>query len=481
MVARTERFCTDGVAVLSCADAGMRRCGGDVLRAYDLLARKRDGEKLTGDEIRALVRGYTDGSVADYQMAAFAMAVAIRGMDDDETAALLDAMLRSGAMLDWSHLDRPTADKHSTGGVGDKVSIPLAPAVAACGVAVPMISGRGLGHTGGTLDKLESIPGPGRDGSGPGFQTRLSLDVFKAMVGQYGISLIGQTGEIAPADRKLYALRDVTGTVESIPLIVASIMSKKLAEGASALVLDVKVGRGAFMKTTTEARRLARAMVAAGERLDRKMTAFLTAMDRPLGTHIGNALEIIESVHILQGHGPDDTREVVCRLGGEMLRLTGVVGSLEAGERRIAGVLDDGSAAEIFRKVVVAHGGDPRVVDDPEAILPRAPVIRPILSNETGVLVAMDAYDVGVAALRLGAGRLRQEDAIDARVGFVLAAKPGADIVIGAPLAYVHAADQAAADEAASALLAACRFGPPGSPAETLPLWIDEVHGENAP
>lgn len=452
-----------------------------MLRAYDLLARKRDGGRLTNGEIHDLVRGYTDGSVADYQMAAFAMAVAIRGMDDEETAALLDAMLHSGAVLDWSHLDRPSADKHSTGGVGDKVSIPLAPAVAACGVAVPMISGRGLGHTGGTLDKLESIPGPGRDGSGPGFQTRLSLQAFRTMVGELGISLIGQTDEIAPADRKLYALRDVTGTVESIPLIVASIMSKKLAEGAASLVLDVKVGSGAFMKTEADARTLARAMVAAGEGIGRKVTAFLTAMDRPLGTHIGNALEIVESVHILQGRGPADTRELVCRLGGEMLRQSGVVGSLQLGEARIARAIDDGSAAEVFRKTVIAHGGDPRVVDDPESVLPRAPVVLPVLAGRSGRLVAMDAYDVGVAALQLGAGRLRKEDEIDPRVGYVLAAGIGDVVAANDPIGFVHAADEAGAQRAAAALLGACKFGAPDAAVECLPLWIDTVHGRNAP
>ena len=452
-----------------------------MLRAYDLLAKKRDGSKLGADEIGALVRGYTDGSVPDYQMAAFAMAVAIRGMDDDETAALLDAMMHSGATLSWDHLDRPTADKHSTGGVGDKVSIPLAPAVAACGVAVPMISGRGLGHTGGTLDKLESIPGPGRDGLGPGFQTRLSLDAFRAMVGELGISLIGQTAEIAPADQKLYALRDVTGTVESIPLIVASIMSKKLAEGAGALVLDVKVGRGAFMKTATEARTLARAMVAAGEKLGRRMTAFLTAMNRPLGTHIGNALEIVESVELMRGAGPSDTREVVCRLGGEMLRLAGAVGSLAEGERRIGTALDDGSALEVFRRAVTAHGGDPRVVDDPRGILPAAPFVRPVLAPRHGTLVALDAYEVALAALRLGAGRLRKEDLIDPSVGYVLAAKPGDEVVAGEPLAFVHARSEAEAERAGAALLAASTIEDVGAMPHGLPLWIDEVHGSLAP
>ncbi len=446
-----------------------------MLFTYELLARKRDGLRLGADEIGALVRGYTDGSVPDYQMAAFAMAVAIRGLDEGETAALLHAMLHSGAVLDWSHLDRPTADKHSTGGVGDKVSIPLAPAVAACGVAVPMISGRGLGHTGGTLDKLESIPGPGLGGTGGGFQTRLSLQEFRAIVGRIGVSLIGQTEEIAPADRRLYALRDVTGTVESIPLIVASIMSKKLAEGAGALVLDVKVGNGAFMKNEADARRLAQAMVKAGAALGRRVTAFLTSMDRPLGTHIGNALEIAESIAILHGQGPADTRALVCRLGGEMLRLGGKAADLAAGEAMIARALDDGSAAERFRQVVAAHGGDPRVVDDPGR-LPSAPEVHAVLAPRNGLLVGIDAYAVAVAALRLGAGRMRKEDAIDPRVGFVLCCKPGEVVRSGEPLAFVHAANPADAEQGAAALLAACTIDSERSSMGESQLWIDVIH-----
>ncbi len=448
-----------------------------MLFTYDLLARKRDGLRLDAEEIGALVRGYTDGSVPDYQMAAFAMAVAIRGLDEGETAALLHAMLHSGAVLDWSHLDRPTADKHSTGGVGDKVSIPLAPAVAACGVAVPMISGRGLGHTGGTLDKLESIPGRGLDGAVGGFQTRLSLQEFRAIVGRIGVSLIGQTEEIAPADRRLYALRDVTGTVESIPLIVASIMSKKLAEGAGALGLDVKVGNGAFMKNEADARRLAHAMVKAGAALGRRVTAFLTSMDRPLGTHIGNALEIAESIAILHGQGPADTRALVCRLGGEMLRLGGKVEDLPAGEAMIARALDDGSAAERFRLVVAAHGGDPRVVDDPGR-LPGAPEVQAVLAPHDGLLVAIDAYAVAVAALRLGAGRLRKEDAIDPRVGFVLCCKPGDAVRRGEPLAFVHAASPRDAQQGAAALLAACHIDRERGPLTESRLWIDVIHDE---
>ena len=259
-----------------------------------------------------------------------------------------------------------------------------------------MISGRGLGHTGGTLDKLESIPGPGRDGKGGGFDVRLSLPDFQSMVAELRVSLIGQTPNLCPADRKMYALRDVTATVESIPLIVASIMSKKLAEGAGSLVLDVKVGSGAFMRTVEQAQTLARAMVDAGQRCGRNVTAMLTAMDRPLGTHVGNALEVVESVHLLQGKGPADSREVTCRLGGEMLRLAGVVPDLATGEARIAQSLDDGSALEKFRQIVIAHGGDPRVVDTPEEVLPKAPIVEPLLAWDDGVVGAMDALQVGL-------------------------------------------------------------------------------------
>lgn len=442
-------------------------------RAVETLARKRDGVELPDAEIHELVAGFVAGRVADYQMSAFAMAVYFRGMTARETAALLDAMQHSGDVVTWQDLALPTADKHSTGGVGDKVSIPLAPAVAACGVAVPMISGRGLGHTGGTLDKLESIPGPGRDGQGGGFDVRLSLDEFKAMVRDLGVSLIGQTDRLVPADRLLYSLRDVTATVESIPLITASILSKKLAEGVAALVLDVKVGPGAFMKTRDQALELATAMVRAGQAAGRKVTAFLTAMDRPLGTHIGNALEIIESVQILQGRGPADTRALTCRLGGEMLRLSGVVASLEAGEARIARALDDGSALARFRQLVVAHGGDPRVCEDPEAVLPRAPIVVPLLAWRAGVVARMQALEVGLAAVRLGAGRNRAADLIDPSVGFVLAKKPGDAVLVGEPLAFVHAASSEKAAAALVDLRAA--IGIADHVGELLPLWLDVV------
>ena len=435
-------------------------------RAVETIARKRDGQTLSTDEIRSFVEGFVDGSVPDYQMAALAMAVYFRGMTPAETAALLDAMQHSGDIVTWEGLGQPTADKHSTGGVGDKVSIPLAPAVAACGVAVPMISGRGLGHTGGTLDKLEAIPG---------FDVRLSLADFQKTIAQIGVSLIGQTDRLVPADKRLYALRDVTATVESIPLITASILSKKLAEGVQALVLDVKVGSGAFMKTHADARRLAEAMVAAGQAAGRQVTAFLTAMDRPLGTHIGNALEIIESIEILKGRGPADTRALTCRMGGEMLRLTGVAPDLQSGEARIAAALDDASALAVFRALVAAQGGDPAVCDDPEAVLPRAPLILPLRAWDDGVVASMDALGVGLAAVHLGAGRNRAEDGIDPAVGFVLERRPGDAVQRGDVVAWVHASDATKAQAALGELQAAARIAPTVDP-NLLPLWLDIVH-----
>lgn len=441
-------------------------------RIVEIIAAKRDGHALSKEAIDFLVRGFTAGEVPDYQVAAFLMAVVWRGMSPDETAWLLDAMQRSGDFVTWQHLDRPTADKHSTGGVGDKVSIPLAPAVAACGVAVPMISGRGLGHTGGTLDKLESMPGPG--GARRGFRVDFDLDGFRALMAQQHLAMIGQTETIVPADRKMYALRDVTATVESIPLIVASIMSKKLAEGAASLVLDVKVGTGAFMKNTADAERLARALVDAGERCGRRVTAFLTAMERPLGTHIGNALEIRESVHILQGAGPADTREVTCRLGGEMLVLAGKCDTLQAGEAAIARALDDGRALEVFRGMVGAQGGDPAVADDPDGVLwrvHRAPVRTMLTADRAGTIAGMDALKIGLAAVRLGAGRNKSSDPVDPSVGFILQRKPGEEVARGEALCEIHAASADAAAQAAASLREAITLVEPGQRVEIPPLW----------
>ena len=431
-------------------------------RAVELIARKRDGGALTSQEIHGLIAGYVSGEVPDYQMAAFAMAVLFTGMTDPETAALLDAMQHSGDVLQWDGLAMPTADKHSTGGVGDKISIPLAPAVAACGVAVPMISGRGLGHTGGTLDKLESIAG---------FDVQLDLERFAQLTAQIGVCLIGQTERICPADRKLYALRDVTATIESVPLIVASILSKKLAEGAQSLVLDVKVGTGAFMKTREKALDLAQAMVTAAQAAGRNCTAFLTAMDRPTGTHIGNALEIYESIELLHGRGPADSREQVVRFGGEMLRLAGVATSLEQGEQKIAAALDNGRALAKFAELVQAQGGDPLVCEQPWRVLPRAPLQVPIFAQQSGTVLGLDALQVGLAAVRLGAGRDRASDTIDAAVGFVLACKPGDRVVAGDVLAHVHGREPARTARAQAELAAAYHIG--DGQFCGLPLWLD--------
>jgi len=397
--------------------------------AVQLIRKKRDGGVLDEAEIRAFVAGITDGSIPDYQAAAMMMAIFFRGLDDRELAAWADAMTRSGDVLDLSAIARPKIDKHSTGGVGDKISIPLAPAVAACGVAVPMVSGRGLGHTGGTLDKLESIPG---------FRVDLPVDRFAQLVDSIGVCLIGQTARIAPADKKLYALRDVTATVESLPMIASSIMSKKLAEGIDGLVIDCKVGRGAFMKTIERARELCGLMRAIGTRAGKRVTCVLTDMEAPIGRTIGNALEIRESIEILRGGGPTDTRELTHVLGAEMLVLGGAAKDAAEGRARIERVLGDGSALEVFRRVVEAQGGDPRVCDSPGSVLPKARA-RDELTLRPGRVVAIDSEALGIAALILGAGRRTKEDAIDPAAGLVIDAYLGEVIEPGAaPQVWLH-------------------------------------------
>jgi pyrimidine-nucleoside phosphorylase len=376
-----------------------------------MIRMKRDGERLPHAAIRAFIAGVTDGTIPDYQAAAMLMAIFFRGLDAEELTAWADAMLHSGDVLDLSSIARAKIDKHSTGGVGDKISLPLAPAVAACGVAVPMVSGRGLGHTGGTLDKLESIPG---------FRVDLSVDDFRAQVDRVGACLIGQTDRIAPADRKLYALRDVTATVESIPLIASSIMSKKLAEGIDGLVLDVKVGRGAFMKDAARARELARTMLAIGRGAGKRVTAVLTDMDQPIGRAVGHSVEVEETIDVLRGGGPPDTRELTIALGAEMLHLAGI----DAGRERIAQALDDGRALAKFRDIVVAQGGDPRVCDDPRAVLPFGDEVA-LGPHRPGVITGIDAEKIGMGVLVLGGGRRRKEDRVDHGVGFVLLKKVG--------------------------------------------------------
>ncbi|MEZ4432217.1 MAG: thymidine phosphorylase [bacterium] len=432
------------------------------MRVAELIARKRDGERLDDGEIRRLIEGYAKGEVPDYQMSALAMAVFFRGLDPRELAAWTDAMLRSGEVLDLTALPGAKVDKHSTGGVGDKISLPLAPLVAACGVRVPMISGRGLGHTGGTLDKLESIPG---------FRTDLSVERFVNLVGDDALrlGLIGQTAEICPADKRLYGLRDVTGTVESIPLIASSIMSKKLAEGIDGLVLDVKVGSGAFMKTEADARALAETMVGIGERMGCRTVALLTDMSAPLGRMVGNALEVRESIDILRGAGPADIRALTLRLATEMLILGGH-DPVDA-EARATAALDDGRALDRFRAIVQAQGGDPAAVDDPDR-LPRAPHVVDYPATESGHITAIDTARVGLAAMALGAGRARTDDIVDPRVGLEVLARPGDRIDKGQPLVRIHHADRGLAACRAH-LDAAWRTGDTPPPAR--PLVIDRV------
>jgi pyrimidine-nucleoside phosphorylase len=394
-----------------------------------LIRKKRDGGALDDDEIRWFIGAVTDGTIADYQVAAMLMAIVFRGLDERELATWADAMTRSGDVIDLSSIKRAKVDKHSTGGVGDKISIPLAPAVAACGVAVPMVSGRGLGHTGGTLDKLESIPG---------FKVNLSVDRFRELVDELGVCLIGQTERIAPADKRLYALRDVTGTVESLPLIASSIMSKKLAEGIDALVIDCKVGRGAFMKTIENARALCALMRTIGQRAGKRVTCVLTDMDAPIGRTIGNALEIRESIEVLRGGGPADTKELTAVLGGEMLVLGGAAKTPEEGRARIEKALADGSALEVFRKLVAAQGGDPRVCDSPGSVLPRAKH-RTELTLRAGRIARIDSEALGMAGVLLGAGRRTKEDVISPGAGLVVDAYPGEIVEEGAgPHVVIH-------------------------------------------
>ncbi len=404
------------------------------MHLIDLIARKRDGGRIAPDEWRTFAVDYAAEKLPDYQVAALLMAIFFRGLDDEETFALTEAMLDSGGRMDFSGLGRPCIDKHSTGGVGDKVSIILAPLVATCGVAVPMMSGRGLGHTGGTLDKLESIPG---------FNTRLSLAEAEAQVQRLGCALIGQTGEIAPADKKLYALRDATATVEAIPLIAASIMSKKLSEGLSGLVLDVKTGSGAFMPELDRAIALAQAMVQIGARRDCPVVALLTNMDQPLGVACGNAIEIEESLLVLRGGGPLQTREVTLALGAEMLVLARLAPDTGAARAVLEAALDDGRALEKFREIVAAQGGDPRVVDEPEQVLPQAAMMELVTSHRAGFVQRVDPRTIGRGIIELGGGRRTMDDVVDPSVGFRIVVNLGDRVMRGQPLATVLAADAA--------------------------------------
>jgi pyrimidine-nucleoside phosphorylase len=417
-----------------------------VIRPAELIQRKRDGEELGRDEIAELVIGYARGDVPDYQMAAFAMAVYFRGLSPRETFALTDAMIRSGETLDLgAALGRKVVDKHSTGGVGDKTTLAVGPIVAACGVPFGKMSGRGLGHTGGTLDKLESIPG---------YRVELTTDEFVAQVRDVGLCIVGQTGDLVPADKKLYALRDVTATVDQLSLIAASIMSKKLAAGAQAIVLDVKVGDGAFMKTLEDARRLAETMIALGEQAGREVVCLLTDMDQPLGAAVGNALEVREALATVRGHGPPDLTELVLDACARLLALSDLGVDAAEGRRRAETAVADGSAEAAWRRWIEAQGG----TADEEA-LEAAPVVRDVTAPRAGTVTRLGAIRIGNAALHLGAGRRTKEDAIDHAVGVVCLRKRGDRVEAGEALAEVHARNDASADEAAPEVRGAYEIG----------------------
>jgi pyrimidine-nucleoside phosphorylase len=408
------------------------------MRTVDLVHRKRDGEELSAEEIGFLIDGYTRGEIPDYQISAFLMAVFFSGMSDREVSSLTESMMRSGEVLDLSSIPGLKVDKHSTGGVGDKTSLIAAPLAAAAGVVVPMISGRALGHTGGTLDKLESIPG---------FRTNLSIDEFKAQLSQHKLAFIGQTGQLAPADGKLYSLRDATATVESIPLIASSIMSKKLAVGLDALILDVKVGSGAFMKKQVDARRLAQMMVGIGRRMDRKVQALITDMNQPLGFAIGNALEIMEVSQTLQNVGPVDLTRISLELAARMIFLAKLTPTLEAARDVAQAKLLDGSGYRKLKEVIQAQGGNPQVLDRFE-LLPNATGAAEILCPRGGYISAIDAEDIGLASSMIGAGRDTKEDTIDPAVGVILEAKVGQKVDAGTVLCRIYHTSEDRLEEA---------------------------------
>ncbi len=431
----------------------------------ETIAAKRDGRAHEQGEIKRLIAALGTGELADYQMAAWLMAAYLRGLDERETLELCDAMLASGTVLDLGDVPGIKVDKHSTGGVGDKVSISLAPLVAACGVKVPMVSGRGLGHTGGTLDKLEAIPA---------FRVHLSIDAFRRLVREAATCMIGPTTEIAPADKRIYALRDVTATVESIPLITASILSKKLAEGIDALVLDVKVGRGAFMKDLPRARALAQSLVKVAARAGKGVTALLTDMDHPLGLTIGNALETREAIEVLHGKGPADLVAITLDLAAEMLVLGKVARDVVEARAQAQKAIASGAAAETLRKMIGAQHGDPQVVDDLSR-LPRAPCIRTVDAPRAGWVSDVDPLALGLSSVELGAGRARADQAVDSAVGLVLRATKGMRVEKGAPLVEVHARDERAIDAVAQRIASAFRIG--DAAVERGPLVLESISG----
>jgi pyrimidine-nucleoside phosphorylase len=431
-----------------------------VIHVTDLISRKRDGEQLAADEIAELVLAYARGDVPDYQMAAFCMAVYFRGLNGPETFALTDAMIRSGERIDLgAAIGRKVVDKHSTGGVGDKTSLAVGPIVAACGVPFGKMSGRGLGHTGGTLDKLESILG---------FRVELTTDEFLAQVRDVGLAIIGQSANLVPADKLLYGLRDVTATVDNVSLIAASIMSKKIAAGADAIVLDVKVGDGAFMKTLEDARELAEMMLELGRHAGREVACVLTDMDQPLGHAVGNALEIRETIATLRGEGPADFTELVLAASAHLLAFSDLGVDEDTGRDRAAAAIHDGSALAMYDRWIAAQGGDPS-----EGALPAAPVVREVLADSDGFVRSIGAVDVGMAALRLGAGRRTKEHDIDHAVGVVCLRKRGDAVSKGDVLAEVHARDAEAAERASAEVQAAYEIGSE-APAET-PIVLETI------
>lgn len=431
------------------------------MRPQDLIRIKRDGRRMPAEAIAEFIKGVSDGSVPDYQAAALLMAIFWRGLDAEELSHWAHAMLHSGRVLDLSSIAAKKIDKHSTGGVGDKVSICLAPLVAACGVAVPMISGRGLGHTGGTLDKLEAIPG---------FRTDLNIDAFSKAVEELGICLIGQTSDLAPADRKLYALRDVTSTVESIPLISSSIMSKKLAEGIDGLVLDVKVGSGAFMKDLAQARQLAETLCGIGRRAGKSVTAYLTDMNQPLGREVGNASETREALEILHGKGPDDLWQLTLQLGAEMLVLGERTSDLEEAKALITKVRENGTAVEKMRACIERQGGNPAAVED-FSLLPQAKAKKEICAENSGVLAAVNCEGIGRAAMLLGAGRQKVSDVVDPAVGLTMQIRLGDKVEKGQALATLHYNDANKIAGAETLFRQSCEFS--ADPVEAPPLIYD--------
>ena len=433
------------------------------MRMVELIEKKRDGESLTTEEITFFIQGLTDGTIPDYQASALLMAIMLRGMDDRETGDLTLAMAYSGEVLDLKDVAPFVVDKHSTGGVGDKVSLVAMPVVAACGLPVGKMSGRGLGFSGGTLDKLESVPG---------YRADLSVAEFKAQLAQIGIVLTGQSANLAPADGKLYALRDVTGTVPSMPLITSSIMSKKIAGGADAILLDVKVGSGAFMKTLDSARALAEGMVRIGGTLGRKVTELISDMNQPLGCAVGNCLEVGEAIDALHGHGPLDFYDHCVTVAAEMLCLGGKADTLDAAVTQVTETIASGQAWEKFRQLIIAQGGDVRYVDEPDRF-PPAPLIETIPASQSDYLAEVRADEIGMVALGLGGGREKKGDVIDHCVGIVMHCKVGDKIEAGAPLFTIHANDAAKRDEAVRRALRALTFSP--DPVEPLPLFYARI------